>query len=274
MTVAETGWDYAGTVGWMHRYRAEHDGRDTLRRASVRDTEVLDGDTYGPLKAACEDDVTARYGTRATIVRPGKVAGPYDPTDTFTYWVRQAARGGRVALPGDPGQPVQVVDSHDLARLVVQLLTDDRPGAFHAVGPAEPVTLGGLIGTCAQGAGTKVELVRISEEGVPPMFPLIRPDGTSQQRSAARARAAGMPATPLAVTAAEVLAWDRARGLPPLTSGFNPAGGTGGAHPARRDPLRHPARRPGVPRDGGARRAAPEPCDAGRAPILAGDTTA
>jgi 2'-hydroxyisoflavone reductase len=36
--------------------------------------------------------------------------------------------------------------------VVVQLLADDRPGAFHAVGPAEPVTLSGLIETCARAA--------------------------------------------------------------------------------------------------------------------------
>jgi 2'-hydroxyisoflavone reductase len=31
-----------------------------------------------------------------------------------------------------------------------------------------------------------------------------------------------MPATPLAVTAADVLAWDRARGEPPLGHGLSP----------------------------------------------------
>ena len=31
-----------------------------------------------------------------------------------------------------------------------------------------------------------------------------------------------MPATPLAVTAADVLAWDRERGEPPLGHGFTP----------------------------------------------------
>jgi 2'-hydroxyisoflavone reductase len=41
----------------------------------------------------------------------------------------------------------------------VRLVADDRPGAFHAVGPAEPVTLGGLIETCARVAGTQVERV-------------------------------------------------------------------------------------------------------------------
>ncbi|REK92150.1 NAD-dependent epimerase/dehydratase family protein [Streptomyces inhibens] len=195
---------------------------DTPRRPPVRDTEELYDETYGRLKVACEDDVLARYGARATIVRPGKVAGPYDPSDTFTYWARRAARGGRVALPADPGQPVQIIDSRDLARLVVQLLADDRPGAFHAVGPAEPVTLGGLIETCARVAGSQVEIVRVSAEGAPPMFPLVRPDWPTQQRNPARARAAGLPATPLEVTAADVLAWDRERGEPPLECGYSP----------------------------------------------------
>jgi len=196
---------------------------DTPRRAPVRDTEELDEDTYGPLKAACEDDVMARYGSRATIVRPGKVAGPHDWQDGLTYWVRRAARGGPVALPGDPDQPVQVIDSRDLARLVVQLLTDDRPGAFHAVGPAEPVTIGGLIRTCARVAGTHVEVVPVPPEAAPTAFPLVKAYWPSQQRSPARARAAGLPATPLEVTAADVLAWDRQRGEPPLARGFTPA---------------------------------------------------
>jgi 2'-hydroxyisoflavone reductase len=169
---------------------------------------------------ACEDDVVARFGSGATLVRPGKVAGPHDPQDGLTYWVRRASRGGRVAVPADPRQPVQVIDSRDLARLVVQLVADDRAGAFHAVGPADPVTIGELIGVCAGAAGTEVEIVRVPAESAPPLFPLIKQNWASQQRSPARARAAGMPATPLAVTAADVLAWDRARGEPPLEGGF------------------------------------------------------
>jgi len=55
-----------------------------------------------------------------------------------------------------------------------------------------------------------------------PFFPLVRTDWPSQQRSPARARAAGMPATALEVTAADVLAWDRQRGEPPLDGGFTP----------------------------------------------------
>ncbi|MCX4751113.1 NAD-dependent epimerase/dehydratase family protein [Kitasatospora sp. NBC_01287] len=198
---------------------------DTPRRPPVRDTEELDEDTYGPCKVACEDDVVARYGSRATIVRLGKVAGPHDVQNGLTYWVRRAARGGRVALPGSPEQPIQLVDSRDAARLVVRLLLDDRPGAFHAVGPAEPITMAELIATCARVAGTRVEVVPVPADAVSPFFPLIRPASlwATQQRSAARARAAGLPATPLAVTIADVLAWDRERGEPPLPFELSPA---------------------------------------------------
>ena len=174
---------------YLHTDTGPDPTEDAPRRPPRRDTEVLAGDNYGRLKVACEDDVVARYGERATIVRPGKVAGPHDWQDGLTYWVRRASRGGPVAVPTDPAQPVQVIDSRDLARLVVQLLADDRPGAFHAVGPAEPVTLGGLIGTCARAAGTQVEIVPVPPETAPPMFPLVRPYWPGQRRSPAKARA-------------------------------------------------------------------------------------
>ena len=196
---------------------------DAPRRPPVRDTEELTNDTYGPLKVACEDDVVARYGARATIVRPGKVAGPHDWQPGLTYWVRRAARGGRVALPGDPRQPVQVVDSRDLARLIVQLLADDRPGAFHAVGPATPVTLGEVVETCARAAGTPgSRSCRCRSTRRRRSSRCCRTNWPSQQRSPVRARAAGLPDTALEVTAADVLAWDRQRGEPPLTRWLYP----------------------------------------------------
>ena len=190
---------------------------DAPRLAPERGTEEHDGPAYGPLKVACEDDAQRLWGERATVVRPGVVAGPYDPTDRFTWWVRRAARGGRVALPGRPDQPTQVVDSGDLAHLVLQLLHDDRPGTWNAVGPAEPTTLAGLVQACARAAGTSVEVVPVDPDGA--ALPLVITDEAwwpFVRRSAARARGVGLTATPLEQTAAAVLAWDRERGEPPL----------------------------------------------------------
>jgi 2'-hydroxyisoflavone reductase len=198
---------------------------DSARLAPERDTEEITGETYGPLKVACEDDVMARFGDRATIVRPGIVAGPHDPTDRFTYWVRRAARGGRAALPGRPDQPVQVVDSRDLARLVIALAEKDRTGIYNAVGPADPVTLEALIRTSAKAAGADIETVPVAADAVDPGFPLVLPDPSWDvmfRRSAAAAYDAGMPKTALEKTAADVLAWDRERGTPPLAVELSP----------------------------------------------------
>lgn len=191
---------------------ALREGTDALTPGDLTD------ETYGPCKVACEEDVAARFGERSAIIRLGKVAGPYDTSDGFTYWVRCAAGGGRVAVPGTLEQPVQVIDVRDAAALVLQAIADRRTGPVQAVGPAEPTTLGGLIQTCARVAGTEVEPVPVPLERAGVMFPLVRPPDrwSSQQRSADRAHAWGMPATPLARTAADVLAWDRARGLPAL----------------------------------------------------------
>ena len=215
------------STGSVYDRDAAGDGmtEDSARLAPERDTEEIDGETYGRLKVACEDDVLATFGDRATIVRPGIVAGPHDPTDRFTYWVRRAARGGRVAVPGRLDQPVQVCDARDLGVLVGRLLHADSPGTYNAVGPQPPVTLGELIETCAQAAGSDVELVAVDPAAVDPGFPLVLPGpdwDVMFRRSRAAADAAGMPATPLAVTAADTLAWDRSRGEPELSVGMTP----------------------------------------------------
>jgi 2'-hydroxyisoflavone reductase len=195
---------------------------DAPRLAPERGTEEITGDTYGPLKVACEDELSTRWKEQATIVRPGIVAGPWDPTDRFTYWVRRAARGGRVALTGRSDQPTQVVDSRDLARLVVSLVEGDVAGTYNAVGPEGAVTLADLIGVCATAAGREVQVVEVPAAGGSPGLPLVLDDPKHDvlfRRSAVRARTVGLTATPLVTTAADVLAWDSERGVPPLKVG-------------------------------------------------------
>lgn len=192
------------------------------RRPPMRAADVLTNETYGPCKVACEDDILARYGDRATIVRPGRVTGPGDSSGTALYWVRRGARGGRVALPTKPEAPLQLVDSRDVARLVVQLITDQRSGAYNAIGPDS--TIAELIETAADLSGTTVDIVQVPFDSVPPRFPLIDPEAEwgERRRNPAKARAAGMPVTPLRRTVTDVLTWDEARGKPELGIGLTP----------------------------------------------------
>jgi 2'-hydroxyisoflavone reductase len=121
---------------------------------------------------------------------------------------------------------VQVVDSRDLGRLVVALLDADRSGIYNAVGPADPVTLDELVRICAKAAGSDVEVVPVPQDSVAPGFPLVLGDPSWDvmfRRSAAAAYSAGMTKTPLEQTAADVLAWDRDRGTPPLAVELSPA---------------------------------------------------
>ena len=117
-----------------------------------------------------------------------------------------------MAVPERMDRPVQVMDVRDLARLVVLLVERDLPGAFNAVGPSPSVSFLELVKTCGD-----AELVPVPHGELD--FPLLFPDpawDAMLQISPAAALAAGMPRTPLAQTVADVRAWDRDRGEPPL----------------------------------------------------------
>jgi 2'-hydroxyisoflavone reductase len=188
---------------------------------------------YGPLKVACELEVERAFPGRALAVRPGIVAGPYDPTNRFTWWVERVARGGEVLGPGAPSTPVQLVDARDLARFTTALIGADATGIFNVCGA--PSTFGELIAACAAGTGSDATPAWVSEqlllaEGVEPFdeLPLWIPDEPDTRGfysfSNARARAAGLTLRPLAETARATWEWIaavRAGEAPgPIAGGF------------------------------------------------------
>ncbi|MGZ5063824.1 MAG: NAD-dependent epimerase/dehydratase family protein, partial [Usitatibacter sp.] len=103
--------------------------------------DAMTMEAYGALKAACEGVVRESFGDRATLVRPGLIVGPHDPTDRFTWWPARVARGGRVAAPGRPSRTVQFIDVRDLARWMVELVQRGAAGTFNATGPRAPVEM-------------------------------------------------------------------------------------------------------------------------------------
>ena len=117
-------------------------------------TPSLEG--YGGCKARAEEVIQAALPGRVTVLRPGLIVGPHDPTGRFTYWPLRLARGGRVLAPGRPDRPVQFIDVRDLAAWCVQLAQRSTPGVFHGVGPAG--TMAGVLQACQQAAGVDAQL--------------------------------------------------------------------------------------------------------------------
>ena len=189
--------------------------RDAVARYVFVSTISVYGDPeeeYGANKLACERVVEVVYGERSTRVRPGLIVGPYDPTDRFTYWPRRLAAGGDVLAPGDPAQPVQIIDARDLAAWLVDVALHGPSGTFDATGYR--TTLGELLEQLRGDANLVwVDAQRVRDAGVEPWMelPLWLPeDGWPlMERDVSAAVAAGLRFRPLEETARDTLAWDR-----------------------------------------------------------------
>jgi 2'-hydroxyisoflavone reductase len=179
---------------------------------------------YGALKAACEAVILKTYGGRAFIVRPGLLVGPHDPTDRFTWWPWRISRGGRFVAPGRADRRVQFVDVRDVAEWMIPALERSASGTFQVTGPANPLTMGELIGAsvrvCADSAA--------GAEWVPDEFllrhkvrpwvemPLWLPESDSSHlgfmtASVARAVAQGLSFRALDATLSDTLEWANIR---------------------------------------------------------------
>jgi 2'-hydroxyisoflavone reductase len=184
-----------------------------------RAVDAVGPDLYGPLKVACEAEAERALPGRTLILRPGIVAGPYDPTNRFTWWVERLARGGDVLAPASPSSPVQVVDGRDLAGFVTALVAREATGTFNVCG--SPTTFAELLEASRAGTGSDATLTWVAEqillrEGVEPFdeLPLWLPDAPENRAfysfSNARARAAGLELRPLTETARDTWDWLRA----------------------------------------------------------------
>jgi 2'-hydroxyisoflavone reductase len=136
--------------------------RAELAEGHPVDEMLPEYENYGALKALSEDVVWDVFGDRATIVRPGLIVGPHDPTGRFTYWPHRVARGGELAVPAPPERTVQFVDARDLGAWLVELLERDEGGAFN--GTRSAVSWAELLEACVAVTGSDAEPVWIPDE--------------------------------------------------------------------------------------------------------------
>jgi 2'-hydroxyisoflavone reductase len=204
--------------------------------APFPDTEEVTGESYGPLKVACEIEVQRAFPGRASIVRPGFIVGPHDPIDRFPYWVRRAASGGAMLAPEPAELAVQLVDVRDLAAFMIDHAEMRTGDVFNVTGPPEVLTMRRLLESCVEvgAAGTSIQWAGVEflrERGLHepgehgweqlPYWYTEEPGFSTFDIS--KALGAGLSMRPLAETIADTLAWDRSREQTwPMGAGLEP----------------------------------------------------
>jgi 2'-hydroxyisoflavone reductase len=181
---------------------------------------------YGGLKAACEAAVASVFGTRATLVRPGLIVGPYDGSDRFGYWVARFVhpallgdRPARAVVPEPPERALQFVDARDLAAWMVDLARRDLAGTFNACSPAGQFRMSDFVQALVAAAQSPPHAAWIAEEtlvargvvpwvGLPLWLPPSEPDSAGfMAMDCTRAAKAGLAIRPLGTTIRDTSAW-------------------------------------------------------------------
>ena len=128
--------------------------------ATIEDetVEEVTGQTYGALKALCEQKAEERMPGLVANIRPGLIVGKGDKTDRYTYWVDRMHRGGRVLCPGTGDDYTQIIDVRDLAEWTIRVAEARTAGVFNCVTPARGLTMRSMLTGCQAATDTESTL--------------------------------------------------------------------------------------------------------------------
>lgn len=209
----------------------EHSPTATLTNPDI---EEVTETTYGPMKALCERYTAEAFMGRVSVVRPGYIVGPLDPSDRFTYWLVRASTGGEMLAPGSPRDPIQIIDVRDLATWMMKLVELRITGQFNAVSPPRAFKMGNLVSaSLRESAAAQTRVTWVPENflakhwkpedlDLPPWSPMSGDTAGASLTSVALARRTGLRSRPLQETVHDTLQWFHS--LPPERQGKLRAG--------------------------------------------------
>jgi 2'-hydroxyisoflavone reductase len=125
--------------------------------------EEVTGETYGPLKALCEQAVLNTMPGRVLVVRPGLIVGPYDMSDRFTYWVQRVSQGDEVLAPEPKTFLIEFIDVRDLAEWILRMAEIRQTGIYNAIGPGQPLSMEQFLNTCKEVSGSDARFTWVKE---------------------------------------------------------------------------------------------------------------
>jgi nucleoside-diphosphate-sugar epimerase len=176
-------------------------------------------DAYGAGKVAAERTLATTFGDRLCVSRPGLIAGPHENIGRLPFWLRYAARGGKMLAPAPPDEGRQWVDARDLAEWHVASAEQRLGGIYNTVSPAEHFTMRELVDECVRVTGAAaearwVEPERIVDAGIQPWTELPvwlwdKVDDMTHTWSVdvTKAFAAGFVARPMTETVQDTWEW-------------------------------------------------------------------
>jgi 2'-hydroxyisoflavone reductase len=192
----------------------KYDGPDPYKE-TLEGMKASGYKTYGPLKAISEQEAEKWFPGKTLIIRPGLIVGPRDETDRFTYWPVRIDRGGEVLAPGKPSDPVQFIDSRDLAEWTIRMVENRETGIYNATGPAKPFVIGEMLDQIKGALNSDAKFIWVpadflEQEKVEAWSDM--PVWTGEESGLARtdirrALSKGLTFRPLAETARDTLAW-------------------------------------------------------------------
>jgi 2'-hydroxyisoflavone reductase len=210
---------YISSISAYASFAKPNDENSPTGKLSDPNIDKTTDETYGPMKALCEQYSAEAFKGRASIVRPGYIVGPLDNSDRFTYWPVRASKGGEMMAPGTPKDPIQIIDVRDLAAWMMKLAQERTTGYFNAISPPRMFAMGDIITAslhASPNAGTKVTWVpedfmakqwKPEELDLPPWSPMGGDTAGASLTSTARAQKAGLKIRPMQETVNDTLKW-------------------------------------------------------------------
>jgi 2'-hydroxyisoflavone reductase len=210
---------YISSISAYASFAKPNDENSPTGKLASPDIDKVTDETYGPMKALCEQYSADAFKGRASIIRPGYIVGPLDSTDRFTYWPVRASRGGDMLAPGTPHDPIQIIDVRDLAAWMMKLAQERTTGYFNAISPPRAFTMGDLISASQHAspkAGTRATWVpedylakrwKPEELDLPPWSPMSGETAGASLTATARAQKAGLKTRPMQETVRDTLEW-------------------------------------------------------------------